>query len=183
MSNVRELKIMQQRQSASKASKGRKLIEHSWSEVDDLYTVVATSLVDIAISINSAIQQINSLGYVDNQELIVAINGVKRDLESFTSELQHIKAGHENHSGIIRGEDELALCLSIFNDYTVLSDRFRAVVFPTMLTITEHLADAIGAIRNTEPVTIDGVAEVIVEDSPIEDTTTSITEEQPVKDI
>jgi len=62
----------------------------------------------------------------------------------------------------VNGEDELALCISVFNDYTILSDRLNAVMFPAMLTVTESLAEvAQQAQQVVIPVTIDG--EVVIE--------------------
>ena len=130
----------------NRAHKNRKqndleLIKQSWSEVDAIYDSIALGIVEIAQSINNAIQMIAAHGYADNQELIVTTKGLNRDLNDLAGELKTIKARHEHHSGIIDSEEEFALSLSVFTDYNVLSDRFKSVVFSPMLTLTEFMSE------------------------------------------
>ena len=117
-------------------------IEQSWSEVDDISQSVAEGIVDIASNINSCIQFINTVNGNFDKGLIVTINGVKRDIKSLVDDLVKIKKRHTGMVGIIKDEEELGLCLSVFNDYVILNDRFRAIIFPSALSITEAFGDA-----------------------------------------
>ena len=161
--NLNELKRMQHNQNISKRSaEETKLIEHSWNEVGNIYNSIANAIVTIGQNVNIAIQSINEASNIDKQEIILTVNGIRRDLEAFTTDLLTIYNAHKDHSGIVNGEDELALCISVFNDYTILSDRLNAVMFPAMLTVTESLAEvAQQAQQVVIPVTIDG--EVVIE--------------------
>ena len=145
--------------------------KQNWEELNDLYFTVAQSIVIVGENINESIKTINSIGMSDNKELIVSIDGLRRDIESFTSDLIKIKKRHEGKTGVINDGDDLALCFSIFNDYIILNDRFKAIVFPVVLTVTEHLAEAVDtykanqALLNT-PATIEGeVINTVKEDT------------------
>jgi hypothetical protein len=118
--------------------------EQNWSQVEDIYRAVAEGIVDVVRNINDAIQLINTVGVgVDDvHEMVIVTTGIRRDVEAFTSDLVKIHNRHSNYTGVITDADELALCLSVFNDYVTLNDRFRAIIFTPMLSITEFLADA-----------------------------------------
>lgn len=112
-----------------------------WEGLDELYNVLATSVIEISEGVNNSIITIRELGAQGNPELIVAINGFINDINIFTDELVNIKKRHEGKKGFIVDGDELANCFSIFNDYTIFNERFKAVVFPAYLTITEQLLE------------------------------------------
>ena len=75
-------------------------------------------------------------------KVIETINGVVRDLDVFTNQLVDLHKLHEGKTGIINDPDELALCISIFNQYSGFSDRFRSVIFPVVITITEAYSES-----------------------------------------
>lgn len=116
--------------------------QQTWSELDDLYKTVAESIFDIGLKVNVAIRQINALGIKRNNEIAISVKGLTRDIEEFSEGLLRIKSRHEGFTGPVKDSEELALCLSVFEDYQALNLRFKAVVFPVMLTIAEYLATA-----------------------------------------
>lgn len=120
-----------------------KKIDQNWSQVDELYNTIATGIVEVAANVNQAIQLINLVSVDKNENEIVAVTRtMKNDIESFTRDLITIQSRHKNYGGPIRDENELALCLSVFSDYSELNERFRAIIFNPMLTITEFLTVA-----------------------------------------
>jgi hypothetical protein len=126
------------------------IIEQSWSEVDDIYKCIAESICEIAVSVQHAVGLINNGQCADdNGELVVTTRGLARDLEQFTDELLQIRTRHEDRDGLISTEDDLALSISVFSDYITLSDRFKGVIFPPMLTITEHMTAASEAMQRS----------------------------------
>lgn len=127
---------------ARRLQKQAKKQEQTWQQVDDIYQTIAVGIVDILGNVNEAIKFINLVGTANNNELVVTVNGIKRDVESFTQDLLKIKKRHDGYSGIIKNEDELALSFSVFEDYAMLHDRLKAIIFTPMLTISEFLAEA-----------------------------------------
>jgi len=121
----------------------RNSLNQYWSDVDNLYNSIANGLVDVSLSINNAIQSIKEAEFIDTKELVITINGLKSDIETFTQDLIKINNRHKGKEGLIQDEDELALCLSVANDYIILNDRFKALIFPPMITITEYVSEAI----------------------------------------
>lgn len=117
-------------------------IQQKWDEIDGIYTEIAQGIYQIGVEVNGAIRLINSLGIHKDVELATSVRGMTRDIEEFSQGLLKIKGRHEGMSGRVKDSEELALLLSVFEDYTALNNRFRAVVFPVMLTVTERLAQA-----------------------------------------
>lgn len=112
-----------------------------WDGLYELYNVLATSIIEISEAVNESINTIRSLGAEGNPELLITINGFINDINTFTDELIKIKSRHEGKTGFVADGDELVSCLSIFNDYTIFGERFKAIVFPAYLTITEQLLE------------------------------------------
>ena len=137
--------------------KHMQLIKQSWSEVDDIYNSIAEGIITVANEVNGAISLLTKYGYENNKEMIVTTNGLNRDLLQFTDELKQIKSRHSDKTGTIDSENEYALSCSVFSDYHILSDRFRAIIFSPMLTITEFLAEIADKINQpTEEALTDG---------------------------
>ena len=135
----------------------------NWDEIEQIYHSIAKGIVDIATEVNDSIKVINAMGITENKELEIAIRGLSGDIEALTKDMVAIHGRHEGFTGPVKDGDELVICLGVFNDYTILNDRFRAVVFPTVLTVTEHLANAVEAKRRQDAVKAN-VTDVIVKE-------------------
>lgn len=121
--------------------------DQQWEEMDQFYQSIGQGLITVGQEVNSSVQLLRNLGITENAEVAVTVNGLNRDLQQFTEDLLAIRKRHDGLVGKVKDGDELALCLSIFNDYVILNDRFRAVVFPAMLTMTEHVTEAVARAR------------------------------------
>ena len=117
--------------------------EQNWESLVSIYTAVAQSIVAIGTEVNNAIRTINALGVVDNAELTISVNGLRKDIEQYATDLITIRSRHENRSGRIKDGNELALLISIFEDYTGMQERIQANAFPVLLTVTEHMSAAV----------------------------------------
>jgi hypothetical protein len=154
-------------------------VQQSWEEVDGLFQTVAEGLVNIGHEVNSSIKLMRSLGMNSNAEVAITVRGLTSDIESFATDLGKIKSRHEGFKGQIKDGEELALCLSVFNDYMVLNDRFRAVVFPAMLTVTEHLTDAMTQAKKKDELTDPTViSDAVVVESPKQEPSESVKEKR-----
>lgn len=124
--------------------------EQTWESLTDIYNAVATSIVSIGTEVNNAIRTINALGVTDNVELTVSVNGLRRDIEQYTKDILIIRSRHEGQSGEVKDGNELALLISIFEDYTGMQERIQANAFPVLLTVTEHMSAAVVKKREEE---------------------------------
>lgn len=116
--------------------------KQTWAELDNLYTALAEGFVEIGSRVQDSVSIIHAAGIEDTPELVSTIKGFSKDLELFTADLISIHKKHADKTGNIAGEDDLALSISVYTDYTSLNERFNAVVFPTMMTIMEFTAAA-----------------------------------------
>lgn len=119
-----------------------------WEQMDTFYQEIGSAIITIGEEVNKTIGVMRELGVDKNAEVAVTVSGLTKDLEQFTSELLQNRKRHEGLTGPVKDGEELALCLSIFNDYVLLNDRFRAMTFPAMLTLTEHLTEAVAKAKS-----------------------------------
>jgi hypothetical protein len=119
--------------------------KQTWEDLSNIYIALANSIVDLGGSINLAIQAVVGIeGLSIPPELNLIIKTVSSDLNSFSKQLVSIKKQHEDRSGIVETDDDLALCLSLFQDYVSLQERMTAVTFNPMLEISEMLMTITG---------------------------------------
>jgi hypothetical protein len=115
-----------------------------WEELDTLYEANAISILEISTNVNEAIRTIRNNGIEQSAELAVTTNGFTRDITQYTTDLVHIRSHHKDKKGELKDGAELALFLSISEDYIAWSERFRANSLPVMLVITDHMQEAAG---------------------------------------
>lgn len=121
-------------------------IKQDWKEVEDLYQSIGLAIIGIGTQINTTINFINNIASEstvdmksDVDEITQAVAGIKRDIDSFTNDLVSIHERHTHRTGKVDAGEDMMLCMSVFNDYVILNDRFRSLTFPPMLTITENM--------------------------------------------
>lgn len=115
-------------------------LQQSWSDVDSIYNSIVEGLLSIGESINVAAVTINQAAVPNIDEIALMVKTIEQDMLIFAEDLKKIHDRHEGKVGVINDEDDHALSLSVYNDYVTLYDRFRAIIFNPMLTITETLA-------------------------------------------
>lgn len=115
----------------------------NWSEIDGIYEACATSVVGMATGVNQALDTIRPYQSLLPQstlsELGILVKGFNNDIETFTRKLVGLKQLHAGKSGPVRDGEDLILCLGVFEQYVAFDTEFRALTFPTMLNITEHI--------------------------------------------
>jgi hypothetical protein len=135
-------------------------VKQRWEDLEVIYQANADSLFDIALQIRNCTDLIRRVPCSNQQEVIQTINGVVRDLDIFTNQLVDLHKLHEGKTGIINDPDELALCISIFNQYSGFNDRFRAVIFPVVITITEAYSEAEAIVKQNEASDVDVITDL-----------------------
>lgn len=124
-----------------------KFEDQTWDQVDAIYKSIAEYIMQIGNDVSAALDIIKRAG-VHSNEIMVTITGVTKDLQTFTSELLHIKSLHDGKTGIVANGDDYALTLSVYTDYVNLFQRIRALTFDSMLTVTETLTEAVNKLKD-----------------------------------
>jgi hypothetical protein len=141
-------------------------IEQRWEEIELIYDSLARGLLDSSVEINAAIGQIRVLSKADNKELAAIINTGVRDITEFANALAAIHDRHKHLSGVIKDENDHMLMFTVFNEYMILTEKFRAVTFPLVLTLTEELATLLSESKKIEQNEVPGESTAAPEDQP-----------------
>jgi hypothetical protein len=113
-----------------------------WREVDELYFSIAHSIVGVLTEVETVAQVFRLEPDLVSKETIVTINSLNSDLNKFSEDLVKIRNRHDGKTGFIDpSSDDMILCLGVYNDYVILSDRFKALTFPAMLSLTEAMME------------------------------------------
>ena len=125
----------------------------NWSEIDGIYEACATSVVGMASGVNQALDTIRPHQHLLPQstlaELGILVRGFNNDIETFTRKLVGLKELHTGKSGPVQDGEDLILCLGVFEQYVAFDTEFRALTFPTMLSITEHIGTLLQKLKET----------------------------------
>lgn len=129
-----------------------------WKEVDELYFSIAHSIVDVLSEVESVSTVFKLEPELVTKETIITINSLNVDLNSFSEDLVKIRNRHEGKTGAIDPtSDDMILCLGIYNDYVILSDRFKALTFPAMLSLTEAMMEIAEKKKQQDPTIVTDV--------------------------
>lgn len=114
----------------------------TWEDLNKLYTEVGVSIIEVTQQINNAIDYVNQfVNYQKNDEFKLTINSLNNDINDISKRLVEIKNIHENKSGIVTTEDYKHY-MDVYILYQDVFEKFRAVVFPNMLTLSEYMTEA-----------------------------------------
>ncbi|MCK9516992.1 MAG: hypothetical protein M0Q87_13285 [Ottowia sp.] len=120
--------------------------KQTWEDVDNLYNAIAQAIISIGEQVNQCVRTINEAD-ISSKEIVVTINGITNDINSFTNDLIKIKKRHEGKSGDIENENDHALSVSVYTDYVTLQERVTGLTFSNMLTVTEYFNEAAEVIK------------------------------------
>lgn len=143
-----------------------------WKEVDELYFGIAHSIVDVLREVQTVSDVFKQDPDLVSKETIVTINSLNSDLNSFSDDLVKIRNRHQGKTGFIDpSSEDMILCLGVYNDYVVLSDRFRALTFPAMLSLTEAMMELAEKKKAQDPAVVTDVEvkQVITNEPSLED--------------
>ena len=132
----------------------------SWDAIDGISHTVATMLVDVAMEINSTIRLINSAN-VNNREVFITVEGLKRDLQSYTEKLVALKQKHQGRAGQVVSSDEYSYCMSVGLEYMSMNEEIRALLFQPLTTLTEYANVALQQLNAQNP---DVVTDVVTKE-------------------
>lgn len=121
----------------------KKEVSQTWSDLENIYQSIAESIVSVGLGIQQSIEIVKRYDIPQEQSYIQSILGAKRDLETFTQQMVNVKQRHVNKTGAVQSAEDLALCMDCFNEYVVIGDQFRAIMFPTLQDINEFTSVAL----------------------------------------
>lgn len=122
----------------------------NWDELNELYEAIGGSIIEIGTRVNESVALIQRAGLQEVRELVIAISGLNKDLETYTSNLIKTKQRHADKSGMVKNGDELALMLSIYSDYKTIQEFMQANTFQVFILITEKLSEASAVTKQAE---------------------------------
>jgi len=134
-SNITQLDIHQ----INKRAQGSK---QTWEELDNIYNGVMEGLLIMAAKVNEVVAAVKDHPNTNKSLLSVTVRGMADDIERYMSDLVTIHQKHESKQGVITNEDDLALCLSLFNDYYTVNQYIHSTMLDPMITITEIASEA-----------------------------------------
>ena len=131
----------------------------TWDSIDDISHSVANMLVDVAIEINNTIRLINGAN-ISNREIAITIEGLKRDLVSYTQKVADLKQKHVGRSGQLVSADEYSNSLSIGLEYMSINEEIRALLFQPITTLTEYANVALQKLNAQNPTVVTDVVDL-----------------------
>jgi hypothetical protein len=125
-------------------------VSQTWTDLERIYQGIAESIVETGIGIQNSIEIVKRYELEKDQGYVHSVNGAKKDLEDFTRRLILIKEKHKDKTGAVVSAEDLSLCMDCFNDYVMIGDQFKAIMFPTMLDINEYTEKALSQLNLQE---------------------------------
>lgn len=117
--------------------------KQSWDDLESIYNSCSEALV---VANNSVVELFKIPGVIDNienrQETKIAILGLNKDIKFFSEELKLIHKHHEGRTGFVDNEDDLSLCLQIFEKYHSFQTTYQSVIIPTVIRLSEEVGKA-----------------------------------------
>jgi len=108
-----------------------------WGRLDGLYNEIAQGIINVGTEVNQSVAAIRVARLTNTTELSLAIQTLSDDLLRFSDTLVAIKDRHKQYSGKVHDASLLTIYLGCGQEYTLLYEQFRALVFPAMETITD----------------------------------------------
>lgn len=115
-----------------------------WEDLDDLYGSIGQAIAGTAQSVQQLLTlPVQSLEAQRQHDLVIAVNGLNKDLCHFTDKLVAVHEQHLNHTGEITEQDDYIEYLSVGDQYRIIAEEFMAITAPALLTIGECTGEAI----------------------------------------
>jgi len=115
-----------------------------WDDLDGIYNAAVQTLLTAN---DKMIELFKTPGVMlnvpNNQECVISIRGLDKDLKFFADELKSIRAQHEGKTGKTVDEDETILCLNLFERYVAFHQRYNSVIIPTITYLAEQAGEAV----------------------------------------
>ena len=104
---------------------------------------------------------LQTLSRVDGKS-VITVEGLKRDLQSYTEKLVALKQKHQGRAGQVVSSDEYSYCMSVGLEYMSMNEEIRALLFQPLTTLTEYANVALQQLNAQNP---DVVTDVVTKEA------------------
>jgi hypothetical protein len=119
-----------------------KASQQTWEELNEISEAIASQIGTIASEIHETTQLVRRYGCTHVREFNIAIEAANRDLNKFTDDFIKIREQHNTKHGIVRNNDDLSLCINLFENYQQFSAHLNGTMQHTLITFTEFALEA-----------------------------------------
>ena len=124
--------------------------KQTWEALAGIGDGIAQYIGQMASDIHESVELVKSVGCDHISEFNAVVLKTNNDFTKFMGDFESIKAKHAGKTGYIDGPDDLALALSIFEDYNQFQAYFNGVMHHTLISFTEYALEAQDRIRKQE---------------------------------
>lgn len=121
--------------------------ERGWDDLEIAHQKLFQLMVSRPMVINTMINTVGEENLEGDAELLVAINGLRDDIQRFAEKLSEIYALHKGKTGPTKGE-EIAEAVEISLQYSQFHLEYEALITQPIAIITEKIEEAIVRLRN-----------------------------------
>lgn len=122
--------------------------KQTWEALAEIGDSIGNYIAQMASDINESVELVKTAGCEHLSEFNAVVIKTNSDFTTFIDDFDKIKAKHAGKTGYIDGPDDLALALSIFEDYNQFQAYFNGVMHHTLISFTEYALEAQDRLRN-----------------------------------
>lgn len=116
--------------------------KQTWEALLEISDAIGNQIATTAEDISSTVELVKHLGCEHIGEFNAVVNRTNSDLTKFASDFLSVKNRHAGKTGFIETPDDLALSLSIYEDYQQFRAHFDGTMHHTLISFTEYALEA-----------------------------------------
>lgn len=116
--------------------------KQSWEQLNDISMAIGQGIAQMASDIHTTVEMVKQLGCDHIREFNAVVEKTNHDFQKFISDYEKIRARHMGKSGFIESSHDLALSLSVFEDYQQFRAFFDGAMHHTLISFTEYALEA-----------------------------------------
>lgn len=116
--------------------------KQSWEQLSDISAAIGESIAQMASDIHTTVEMVKQLGCDHIREFNAVVEKTNQDFQKFIGDYEKIRARHVGKSGFIESSQDLALSLSVFEDYQQFRAFFDGAMHHTLISFTEYALEA-----------------------------------------
>lgn len=127
---------------------GKEADRQTWEALEAISMSIRKEIQEMAESLDQAVELVKVAGGVNANEFAVAVKKTNKDLQDFTSDFLKIAETHRGRTGMVQNDDELVMCLEIYEKYMQFRALFNGVFHHTAILFTEFSLQAKDAMQD-----------------------------------
>ena len=126
------------------------IFENTWTRVEELRDEIRKWIDSMITDINHTVEMVKLYGCDHIAEFNIKVKTANEDLINFVKDFVKITEKHADYTGRVESDEELTLCLVVFENYVQFKAKFEGVMSHTMISFTEYLLEARDKAREKE---------------------------------